>query len=41
MDKRSNIFVAGGRKMIGAVILRALIQQGYENIIAEEKRNPI
>ena len=40
MDKRSNIFVAGGRKMIGAAILRALIQQGYENIIAEGKAEP-
>ncbi len=33
MDKKSKIYVAGHRGMVGSAILRALHQRGFENII--------
>jgi GDP-L-fucose synthase len=34
MDKKSKIFVAGGRGMVGSAIIRELKSKGYTNIIA-------
>jgi GDP-L-fucose synthase len=33
MDKKSKIYVAGHRGMVGSAITRALIKKGYENIL--------
>ena len=33
MDKKSKIFVAGHRGMVGSAALRALLSKGYKNIV--------
>ncbi len=33
MDKKSKIYVAGHRGLVGSAILRALLENGYENLI--------
>lgn len=38
MDKKSKIYVAGHRGLVGSAIIRALQKQGYENIIFKTRQ---
>ena len=39
MNKTSKIFIAGHNGLAGSAILRLLKQEGYENLLIEDKNN--
>ena len=39
MNKDSKIFVAGHNGMVGKALVKALKQNGYTNILVEERKN--
>ena len=39
MNKESKIFVAGHNGMVGKALVKALKQNGYTNILVEERKN--
>ena len=40
MDRQARVYVAGGRTLIGAALLRVLAQQGYRNIVGKPGDEP-
>ena len=38
-EEDSKIFVAGHNGMVGKAIVKSLIQNGYKNILVEERKN--
>ena len=39
LSKKSKIFVAGHKGLVGSAIVRKLINKGYKNLITIEKKN--